>query len=145
MPDFCNTIAFLLQGPLVDQHRIPLPGQYSLRPDRVMGAHFVNNRTGGNLSLHQGHRSNYSYHGNYRHHMENGAGDHDDYAGLMTNREKQWLQNIQLLQLNTTQPYIDDYYYMVCFQQLYYYLILTNDKKCIKIKERERHLPESYL
>lgn len=35
----------------------------------------------------------------------------DEYAGLMTNREKQWLLNIQLLQLNTGTPYFDDYYY----------------------------------
>jgi len=31
----------------------------------------------------------------------------------MTTKEKQWLLNIQLLQLNTSQPYIDDYYYTV--------------------------------
>lgn len=37
----------------------------------------------------------------------------DEYAGLMTNRDKQWLLNIQLLQLNTGTPYFDDYYYTV--------------------------------
>ncbi|XP_063929726.1 protein PAT1 homolog 1 [Zophobas morio] len=37
----------------------------------------------------------------------------DEYAGLMTNREKQWLLNIQMLQLNTGTPYFDDYYYTV--------------------------------
>lgn len=37
----------------------------------------------------------------------------DEYAGLMTNREKQWLLNIQLSQLNTGTPYFDDYYYTV--------------------------------
>lgn len=44
-----------------------------------------------------------------------GAGDHtkDEYAGLMVNREKQWLLNIQLLQVNTGTPYFDDYYYTV--------------------------------
>lgn len=40
-------------------------------------------------------------------------GDYDEYAGLMSNREKQWLINIQLLQLNTNQPYVEDYYYTV--------------------------------
>lgn len=39
----------------------------------------------------------------------------DEYAGLMTNREKQWLLNIQLSQLNTGTPYFDDYYYTVRF------------------------------
>lgn len=37
----------------------------------------------------------------------------DEYDGLMTPREKQWLLNIQMLQLNTGTPYFDDYYYTV--------------------------------
>lgn len=37
----------------------------------------------------------------------------DEFDGLMTNREKQWLLNIQHLQLNTGTPYFDDYYYTV--------------------------------
>lgn len=41
------------------------------------------------------------------------AGDVDEYAGLMTQREKQWLINIQMLQLNTGTPYIHDFYYTV--------------------------------
>lgn len=40
-------------------------------------------------------------------------GDFDEYAGLMTQRERQWLLNIQLLQLNTAQSHIEDYYYTV--------------------------------
>lgn len=47
-------------------------------------------------------------------------GDHEDpevvrdeYRNLMTPRDKQWLIGIQLLQLNTETPYIDDYYYAV--------------------------------
>ncbi|XP_033221834.1 protein PAT1 homolog 1 isoform X2 [Belonocnema kinseyi] len=43
----------------------------------------------------------------------NGPREYDEYAGLMSSREKQWLNNIQLLQLNTNQPYVDDYYYTV--------------------------------
>lgn len=43
----------------------------------------------------------------------NASGEYDEYAGLMSSREKQWLINIQLLQLNTIQPYVDDYYYTV--------------------------------
>lgn len=41
------------------------------------------------------------------------SGVDDEYAGLMSNREKQWLLNIQLLQLNTETPYFDDYYYTI--------------------------------
>lgn len=37
----------------------------------------------------------------------------DEYEGLMTPREKQWLLNIQMLQLNTGTPYFDDYYYTI--------------------------------
>ena len=37
----------------------------------------------------------------------------DEYAGLMTQREKDWVTKIQLLQLQTENPYVDDYYYTV--------------------------------
>lgn len=52
--------------------------------------------------------------GGYKHRNSIGVDQNrDEYAGLMTNREKQWLLNIQLLQLNTGTPYFDDYYYTV--------------------------------
>jgi hypothetical protein len=38
----------------------------------------------------------------------------DEYAGLMTQREKDWIIKIQLLQLHTDNPYVDDYYFTVC-------------------------------
>lgn len=37
----------------------------------------------------------------------------DDYAGLMSSQEKQWLASIQIMQLSTNQPFQDDYYYQV--------------------------------
>ena len=37
----------------------------------------------------------------------------DEYAGLMTKKEKDWIIKIQLMQLNTDNPYLDDYYYTV--------------------------------
>ncbi|XP_053970046.1 protein PAT1 homolog 1 [Anastrepha ludens] len=37
----------------------------------------------------------------------------DEYANLMSTRDKHWLIGIQLSQLNTETPYIDDFYYMV--------------------------------
>ncbi|RZC34298.1 PAT1 -like 1 [Asbolus verrucosus] len=50
----------------------------------------------------------------YKHKSEpNQTESKDEYAGLMTSREKQWLLNIQMLQLNTGTPYFDDYYYTV--------------------------------
>lgn len=44
----------------------------------------------------------------------NASGDHEPAGKLAIKpHEKQWLINIQLLQLNTIQPYIDDHYYIV--------------------------------
>ncbi|XP_060607300.1 protein PAT1 homolog 1-like isoform X5 [Ruditapes philippinarum] len=40
-----------------------------------------------------------------------GSKDEDNYAGLMTQKEKEWIIKIQLLQLQTDNPYEDDYYY----------------------------------
>nr|KAG5694082.1 hypothetical protein BaRGS_033701 [Batillaria attramentaria] len=45
----------------------------------------------------------------HHHHQQDAA--EDEYAGLMTKREKDWIIKIQLLQLNTDNPYLDDYYY----------------------------------
>ena len=64
-------------------------------------------------------RNNQRYH--HQSHGMNGfneSGECDEYAGLMSHREKQWLTNLQLLQHNTNQPYFDDYYYTVYCQRL---------------------------
>ncbi|GFV07532.1 hypothetical protein TNCV_4750541, partial [Trichonephila clavipes] len=53
----------------------------------------------------------------YNNYYENGDGNHlameieDDYAGLMTQKEKEWLKRIQLLQLTSENPYVEDYYF----------------------------------
>ncbi|XP_017017688.1 protein PAT1 homolog 1 [Drosophila kikkawai] len=39
--------------------------------------------------------------------------EYDEYANLMSTRDKHWLIGIQLSQLNTDTPYIDDYYFTV--------------------------------
>eukprot|EP00092_Neocalanus_flemingeri_P076161 GFUD01094428.1.p1 GENE.GFUD01094428.1~~GFUD01094428.1.p1 ORF type:complete len:645 (-),score=197.91 GFUD01094428.1:247-1908(-) len=39
------------------------------------------------------------------------ASTEDEYAGLMSQRDKQWIINIQLNQLKCDNPYVDDYYY----------------------------------
>ncbi|XP_071441104.1 protein PAT1 homolog 1 [Hetaerina americana] len=44
------------------------------------------------------------------HHL-NGSEEWDEYAGLMTQWEKQFLLNIQRMQLQSDRPYVDDYYY----------------------------------
>ncbi|GFU15463.1 protein PAT1 homolog 1 [Nephila pilipes] len=53
----------------------------------------------------------------YNNYYENDDGKHyameteDEYAGLMTQREKEWLMRIQLLQLKSENPYVEDYYF----------------------------------
>jgi len=39
------------------------------------------------------------------------ANSEDEYAGLMSQRDKQWIINIQLNQLKCDNPYVDDYYF----------------------------------
>ena len=41
----------------------------------------------------------------------------DEYAGLMTQRERQWIINIQLNQLKCENPFLDDYYFTVFNQK----------------------------
>lgn len=38
----------------------------------------------------------------------------DPYSNLMTQKEKEWVTKIQMMQLQSTDPYLDDYYYQVC-------------------------------
>ncbi|XP_076658532.1 protein associated with topo II related - 1 [Halictus rubicundus] len=72
-----------------------------------------------NNQYYRNHEWNYQqrqYHYQHHNHGVNGmtnTGEYDEYAGLMSGREKQWLINIQLLQLNTNESYVDDYYYTV--------------------------------
>lgn len=70
-----------------------------------------NNNMGGQQQNH--HNYNNRNQQNQQNRMANGDKEYDEYANLMTNRDKQWLIGIQLTQLNTGTPYLDDYYYTV--------------------------------
>ena len=48
----------------------------------------------------------------------------DEYKGLMTPMEKNWLKNIQQMQLESKDPYVDDFYYTVCI--LYFNFLSIN-------------------
>lgn len=37
----------------------------------------------------------------------------DPYSNLMSQKEKEWVTKIQMMQLQSTDPYLDDYYYQV--------------------------------
>lgn len=41
------------------------------------------------------------------------ADNYDEYAGLMSTKEKQWLMSIQINQLISDNPYVEDYYFTV--------------------------------
>lgn len=61
-----------------------------------------------------GNNRNMHHHHNQHHHQRFNNGkmeQYDEYANLMSNRDKQFLITIQLMQLNTETPYFDDYYY----------------------------------
>ena len=49
-----------------------------------------------------------------------------DGSGFMTHKEKEWVVKVQLLQLQGSDPEIDDYYYLVCVCV------------CVCVRERER-------
>ncbi|XP_064628224.1 protein PAT1 homolog 1-like isoform X2 [Lineus longissimus] len=61
----------------------------------------------------QGYRGRGGYHNNsYHQHYDNEPREpEDEYANLMTQREKDWIIKIQMMQLTTDNPYVDDYYY----------------------------------
>lgn len=74
-----------------------------------------NNRNMGN-QYHQQQQHHHNPYQNHQHHHQqrfnNGKmEEYDEYANLMSNRDKQFLITIQLMQLNTETPYFDDYYY----------------------------------
>ncbi|XP_064019476.1 protein PAT1 homolog 1 isoform X1 [Pogoniulus pusillus] len=51
-------------------------------------------------------------------HRSNQQERKDPYANLMLQREKDWVSKIQMMQLQSTDPYLDDYYYQNYFQKL---------------------------
>lgn len=41
------------------------------------------------------------------------AEDWDPYCNLMTAKEKEWITRLQMIQLQSENPYHEDYYYQV--------------------------------
>ncbi|XP_075870535.1 protein PAT1 homolog 1 [Nelusetta ayraudi] len=58
--------------------------------------------------------------------MQNRGGDRgrtdwrsrDPYSNLMTQKEKEWVTKIQMMQLQSTDPYLDDYYYQNYYEKM---------------------------
>ncbi|CAL9700952.1 unnamed protein product [Knipowitschia caucasica] len=42
----------------------------------------------------------------------------DPYSNLMTMKEKEWVTKIQMMQLQSTDPYLDDYYYQNYYEKM---------------------------
>ncbi|XP_012685168.1 protein PAT1 homolog 1 isoform X2 [Clupea harengus] len=42
----------------------------------------------------------------------------DPYSNLMTQKEKDWVARIQMMQLQSTDPYLDDYYYQNYYEKM---------------------------
>ncbi|XP_028668239.1 protein PAT1 homolog 1 isoform X2 [Erpetoichthys calabaricus] len=54
----------------------------------------------------------------HRHGTSQDRSKRDPYSNLMTSREKEWVCRIQMMQLQSTDPYLDDYYYQNYFEKL---------------------------
>ena len=63
--------------------------------------------------------------------------EEEEYAGLMLQREKDWVIKIQLLQLQTDNPYLDDFYYTVSVVTLFLY------QTCNTLFSHFKQLPRS--
>lgn len=62
--------------------------------------------------FHNNNNNNHHFHQHNQRFNSNGKPEeYDEYANLMSYRDKQFLITIQLMQLNTETPYFDDYYY----------------------------------
>lgn len=74
---------------------------------------FVQHNSSSNqhVNANSGSNNNKPHHNNNRH--NGNGGEYDEYANLMSTRDKHWLIGIQLMQLSTETPYIDDFYYTV--------------------------------
>lgn len=83
--------------------RFPQPSHAMLNQMRPVPSYKRNCRWNESHSVHDSHSS---------HHLKDfNNGEVDEYANLMSQKEKDWLIKIQLMQLQTDNPYLDDYYF----------------------------------
>ncbi|KAF5301066.1 hypothetical protein FQA39_LY10885 [Lamprigera yunnana] len=99
--------------PSIYYPRLPIPVNQSFffpSPPRIGNMH---NMPHNKINHHNNQHPRNKMDENSNRHRNEYFAQKDEYAGLVTNREKQWLINIQLVQLNTGTPYFDDYYYTI--------------------------------
>ncbi|XP_069741014.1 protein PAT1 homolog 2 [Narcine bancroftii] len=67
----------------------------------------------------------------------------DAYAKLMTDKEKAWVIKLQMIQLQSENPHLDDYYYQEFFRKLE--LKLTDEELGVKVKREPQKLITPYV
>ncbi|CAG2163381.1 unnamed protein product [Oppiella nova] len=92
---------------------------------------------------HQNYQNNFRHQNRYHENYDN----EDDYSGLMTQREKEWLIKIQQFQTELKDPYVDDYYYVTYIsRQIAAKAASDKDKKTtpsLLLPERPKTVSES--
>lgn len=61
----------------------------------------------------------------------------DPYSNLMSQKEKEWVARIQMMQLQSTDPYLDDYYYQNYYEKM--------EKRLERDKDTSRKEPTTKL
>ncbi|XP_072279901.1 protein PAT1 homolog 1 [Pyxicephalus adspersus] len=142
-PPIAGVAPKLLQGPMVTPGAGGFRPFFGVPPAAAPGAHLKNLRTpqqrqplpflSDTTHLHPQHKRllHQRQQNRNQHQGLNGSGGNrlsrsnhtesrrrDPYAGLMLQREKEWVCRIQLLQLQSTDPYHDDFYYQNYFEKL---------------------------
>uniref|UniRef100_A0AAG5D8B5 mRNA decay factor PAT1 domain-containing protein n=1 Tax=Anopheles atroparvus TaxID=41427 RepID=A0AAG5D8B5_ANOAO len=108
---------------------------FNRQQQQLVAGTFSGNSNGSNNNTHH-HQKHNSSHNVYHHYQlqqqqqqqqyRNSNGipksgppiERDEYANLMSNREKQWLIGIQLTQLNSDWPFFSDYYFTMYKERL---------------------------
>ncbi|XP_008108916.1 protein PAT1 homolog 1 isoform X2 [Anolis carolinensis] len=122
--------AFFGAPPAPSQHHSPCPGAHlqNLRPQPQMfrpdtthlhpqHRRLLHQRQQQNRSQHRNLNGSVGDRGNHRNNHQEQIRK-DPYANLMLQREKDWVSKIQMMQLQSTDPYLDDFYYQNYFQKL---------------------------
>jgi len=86
-------------GPLTRNHNDML--------DQTQSSKFKNNSNNRNQHYYQ-----------QQQHINKSIKNGDVLAGMMTDKEKNWVINVQMLQLQNDDPYSYDFYYTVSFKQI---------------------------
>uniref|UniRef100_A0A336MYH6 CSON007597 protein n=1 Tax=Culicoides sonorensis TaxID=179676 RepID=A0A336MYH6_CULSO len=96
-------------------HHHNLPGPNNMHNNQNGHFHHGGHQNNPNNRQNQQHINNGNNNNNNKYHTNGNVRQEpqDPYANLMSNRDKQWLISIQLMQLNTETPYFDDFYFTV--------------------------------